>query len=88
MIAGLELAQPELLLSGMYNCLQAAAEAVLPEISELRTLLENAGALAALVSGSGSAVFALAADYEDALKMKNTAKEQGYWSEVARFRNT
>ena len=45
---------------GLYNGLEAAALALMPEIDVIKKQLLDAGALGALVSGSGPTVFALA----------------------------
>jgi len=53
-----------------------------PQLAELTEALTNAGALAAAISGSGSAVFGLFADVESALTTANMLRDSDLWATV------
>ncbi len=59
----------EALGAALHNDLQAAAEHLRPELGERRAAFLGAGALGAMVSGSGPTVVALAADADDAARI-------------------
>jgi 4-diphosphocytidyl-2-C-methyl-D-erythritol kinase len=56
----------EALADALHNDLEPAAFALRPDLRERRDALRDAGALAAIVSGSGPTLVALAADAADA----------------------
>lgn len=60
---------PELLGPALHNDLQPAAEVLLPRLRADRKALLDAGALGALLSGSGPTLLALAADPDDAQRI-------------------
>ena len=63
------------------NNLAPAAEALLPELAEVRAwLAEHAGAENVLLSGSGSATFALVDTFADASAIATAATAQGWWA--------
>ncbi|MCL2137574.1 MAG: hypothetical protein FWH40_08700 [Coriobacteriia bacterium] len=65
----------------MMNNLSPAAEVLLPEISEvIQALDEQPGVLKAMLTGSGSAVFAVAKDREAALAAASIFAGSGYWA--------
>ena len=61
----------------LFNRLAGPAEALLPELAALRAALVHAGALAAAVSGSGSAVFAVCADAPSARRVAAGVRGSG-----------
>ena len=54
----------------LYNGMEAAATAVFPQIIQMRAALMAAGALGALMSGSGPTVFGVARSYEQARQIR------------------
>jgi 4-diphosphocytidyl-2-C-methyl-D-erythritol kinase len=68
-IAALRSGPPDALASSLANDLQAPALALRPELGRALRATTDAGALAALVSGSGPTVAALAADEPDAVRL-------------------
>lgn len=63
------------------NNLASAAEALLPELAEVRGwLAEHAGAENVLLSGSGSATFALVDSFAEASALATTATARGWWA--------
>jgi 4-diphosphocytidyl-2-C-methyl-D-erythritol kinase len=54
----------------LYNGMEAAAAAVFPQIVQMRAALMAAGALGALMSGSGPTVFGVARSYEQARQIR------------------
>ncbi len=67
----------------LHNSFETPVFARYPGIAELRSLLLESGAKAALMSGSGSAVFGIASSYEDAERIqKRVAKHGIHWSVV------
>lgn len=59
----------ELLAGGLHNDLEAAAIALRPDLADRLEDMRTAGALRAIVSGSGPTVVALAADADDARRI-------------------
>ena len=68
-IAALRSGPPDALASSLVNDLQAPAIALRPELGRALRTATDAGALAALVSGSGPTVAALAGDERDAVRL-------------------
>jgi 4-diphosphocytidyl-2-C-methyl-D-erythritol kinase len=66
---GLATGDAEKLAAGLFNRLEGAAFAVAPAVRAVRDLLLAARPLAAQVTGSGSAVFALCRSREDAIRV-------------------
>lgn len=63
------------------NNLAPAAEALLPELSDIRVwLAEQAGEGNVLLSGSGSATFALADTFAEASRVATAATARGWWA--------
>lgn len=56
--------------TSLYNGMEAAAAAVFPQIVQMRAALLAAGALGALMSGSGPTVFGVARSYEQARQIR------------------
>lgn len=56
----------------LHNRLQEPAEALCPQVRALREKLESAGPVGALMTGSGSAVFAVCGDRNDAMRVART----------------
>ena len=69
----------------MYNKLERSVFRYLTEVRLLKEKLQNLGAEVALMSGSGSSVFALVEDEIKAQKIRATLKQQGYIVFVTRF---
>jgi len=65
----------EALAAGLHNDLQPAAESLRPVLAERRTAMLDAGALAAIVSGSGPTVIALARDALHAHQLARSVAE-------------
>ena len=66
------------------NDLQPAALTLCPEIGDVLALMLQSGAVAAQVSGSGSACFALCRDRDGAESIAAAAGRRGWWSVAAR----
>jgi 4-diphosphocytidyl-2-C-methyl-D-erythritol kinase len=58
----------------LHNCLQEPAEALCPEVGELRRRVEALAPAGALMSGSGSTVFALCRGPAEALRIARALK--------------
>jgi 4-diphosphocytidyl-2-C-methyl-D-erythritol kinase len=56
--------------ASLYNGMDAAATGVFPQIAQMRAALLAAGALGALMSGSGPTVFGVARSYEQARQIR------------------
>ena len=56
--------------ASLYNGLEAAAAGVSPEVTRIRAALMAAGALGALMSGSGPTVFGIARSFEQARQIR------------------
>lgn len=70
----------------LYNNMQAPACALLPELSRIFAWLdEQPEALEALLSGSGSAVFAVCGTFDQAHALAAGAKQQGWWARTTTF---
>lgn len=68
------------------NNLAPAAETLLPELAEIRTWLEDQpGVQAAMLSGSGSATFALCDSFEAACAVATAATKRGWWARTTAF---
>jgi 4-diphosphocytidyl-2-C-methyl-D-erythritol kinase len=66
----------------LHNDLELAASMLHPEITKIKRRLLERGATAALMTGSGSAVFGLCADAESAGTIARYLREEGYWAEA------
>jgi 4-diphosphocytidyl-2-C-methyl-D-erythritol kinase len=64
--------------ASLYNGMEAAAAGVFPQIAQMRAALLAAGALGALMSGSGPTVFGVARSYEQARQIR-TRVARGSW---------
>lgn len=68
------------------NNLTAAAQSLLPELAEIATWIEDQkGVEASLLSGSGSATFALCESFDDACRLVSAARARGWWSRTTTF---
>lgn len=65
--------------SHLCNDLESATISRFPELADIKTLLIEQGAEGALMSGSGSSVFGLFADYDVAQKAKDAVSENKRW---------
>ena len=65
----------------LFNNLAAASEALLPELSAVRAwLAERVGAENVLLSGSGSATYALTDSFSQASALATAASAEGWWA--------
>jgi 4-diphosphocytidyl-2-C-methyl-D-erythritol kinase len=64
--------------ASLYNGMEAAAATVFPQIAHMRAALLAAGALGALMSGSGPTVFGVARSYEQARQIRSRVA-RGSW---------
>ena len=64
--------------ASLYNGMEAAAAVVYPQIVQMRAALLAAGALGALMSGSGPTVFGVARSYEQARQIRSRVA-RGSW---------
>ena len=70
----------------LYNNLQAPACELLPELSRVLAWIdEQPQATEALLSGSGSAVFAVCGTFDQAHALAAGAKQQGWWARTTTF---
>jgi 4-diphosphocytidyl-2-C-methyl-D-erythritol kinase len=68
----------------LYNDLEAAAAVLHPDVLVIKSRLREAGALEACMTGSGSAVFGVCADWTSAERIARRMREIGYWAEAVR----
>jgi 4-diphosphocytidyl-2-C-methyl-D-erythritol kinase len=73
-LQALRTGDPELLGAALHNDLEAAAFHLRPQLAERRDALVEAGALGALVSGSGPTLLGLARDADDALRLADAVR--------------
>lgn len=66
----------------LVNDLEQAAAEIHPEVLSLKARVMAEGAQAALMTGSGSAVFGLCADPESAVNTATRLRSQGLWAEA------
>ena len=70
----------------LFNNLAPAAETLMPELGEIRRWLEaQPGVREALLSGSGSATFAICASFDDACRIAAAARARGLWARTTAF---
>ena len=69
-IAALRTRKPARLAACLYNGLEAAATGVSPDLARMRAALMAAGALGAVMSGSGPTVFGVARSFEQARQIR------------------
>lgn len=68
------------------NNLTEASKSLMPELADmLLWLAEQKGVEGSLMSGSGSAAFALCATFEDACRIAAEAKNRGWWARTTSF---
>ena len=77
-IAALATRRPARIAATLYNGLEAAVMPTRPEIARMRAALMAAGALGALMSGSGPTVFAVARSFEHARQIRRRLT-RGSW---------
>jgi 4-diphosphocytidyl-2-C-methyl-D-erythritol kinase len=70
LIDALRTRKPQRVAGSLYNGLEAAAEGVIGDLTRLRAALVSAGALGALMSGSGPTVFGVARSFEQARQIR------------------
>lgn len=80
MVAALESGSLGEICACLHNDLQEVAFKMCPTARFVRDLLMDAGAMAALLSGSGSAVFGIARDEAHAVALADTMRPRGYWA--------
>ncbi len=76
-------AEPARVATQLANAFEAKVAALLPPVAELRADMMAAGALGARLTGSGSAVFGLAADAVAAAQIAAKLAARGYWATAA-----
>ena len=69
-VSALTSRRPARVAASLYNGLEPAAAAAYPQIARMRAALMAAGALGALMSGSGPTVFGVARSYEQARQIR------------------
>ena len=70
----------------LYNNLAPAAEGLMPELAQIRTwLAEQPGVTDALLSGSGSATFAVCESFDAACRIASAARARGLWARTTAF---
>jgi len=67
----------------LFNALEEAAVRLCPEVDDLLARFSECGAAGVLLSGSGSAVFALAETEQHASQMAACVSRHGHWGAVA-----
>lgn len=68
------------------NNLVAASESLLPELSEVLAWIKaQEGVEGSLMSGSGSAAFAICATFDDACRIVAAARNRGWWARTTAF---
>lgn len=65
---------------GFYNDFEPVAEAVLPEISHLKTRLTELGATFAMMTGSGSAVFGIFENEDATVPAAEALRNEGFYA--------
>ncbi len=86
LVAALEKGETEKMVNSMANVLESVTFRKLPMLAAIKEKAVNAGALTALMSGSGPTVFALAADYQRAVAISNSLSPLVECSHVVKFR--
>ena len=76
--------EPAAIAACLHNDLEAAALRVYPEVGEVEEAMLAAGCLGAAVSGSGSAVFGIAADRAAAQQAAQELRKRWEWVHTAR----
>jgi 4-diphosphocytidyl-2C-methyl-D-erythritol kinase len=79
LISGLADGNEKKILKGMGNALQKPAIRLLPEVQSVIDDLKSRGLDAVMMSGSGSAVFALSEDEEKLKKIRNEYEDSPYY---------
>lgn len=77
-IKALESGDEDLLSSSLFNSLEQVSIKLLPEIARIKDMLKEDGFDKILMSGSGSAVFALTSDLHKAQKMSRKYDKMGF----------
>ncbi|MBP5313563.1 MAG: hypothetical protein J6Y65_01395 [Eggerthellaceae bacterium] len=73
----------------MFNNLAIASETIAPELIDLKSwIASRPGVKEVLLSGSGSAYFAVTEDYASASKLSGEAALRGYWTRATMFART
>ena len=70
----------------LFNNLAVAAESLMPELADIRSWLESQpGVVGALLSGSGSATFAVCDSFDAACRIVAAARTRGFWARTTAF---
>jgi 4-diphosphocytidyl-2-C-methyl-D-erythritol kinase len=64
----------------LHNDLEAPAEGLLPQITECKALLRQAGAAGVMMSGSGPTVFGIFSTHQQAVRACALAEARGWWA--------
>jgi 4-diphosphocytidyl-2-C-methyl-D-erythritol kinase len=79
MVEALRTRKPARVAASLYNGLESAVADVSPELIRMRAALVAAGALGAVMSGSGPTVFGVARSFEQARQIR-TRLARGSWA--------
>lgn len=86
-VAALEAADAGLLAGSLRNNMEHTACSIAPSVCDALALIRREpGVRAALVAGSGSAVFGMCDSERTAAKVADAARREGYWACVTRLR--
>ena len=67
---------------GLFNIFEGVVEEERPCVTELKALLLNNGAVASMMSGSGTSVFGIFKNEDDAKRAVNVAREKGAFAAI------
>ena len=79
MVSALAMRQPARIAANLYNVLEGSVAPVRPEIERMKAALVAAGALGAVMSGSGPTVFGVARSFEHARQIRSRLV-RGSWT--------
>lgn len=69
----------------LFNNLAPAACSIAPQLAEVAEWLEAAGSDRVLLSGSGSATYAIVGSYSEAARIAGEANSRGWWARATSF---
>lgn len=73
----------------LFNNLAYASEEIMPQLKDIKSWLgKKVGVNNVLLSGSGSATFAIVPDEIDGEKLAEEARSKGFWSQLTQLANT
>lgn len=83
-VSALQTSNTELLSASMHNDLFAPAQKILPKVGDIVTDMKNRGLTASLMTGSGSACFALSKDIKPLKEAAKIYEKKGYTAIVTK----